>query len=512
MVLLTFLSGSLKGTQSRFDQPVIRIGRSQDCDVRLDDRIDGAVSNHHAEILRDADGYSVIDIASTNGTWLGGRRIARHRLAAGDVILLGGPEGVEVRVESLGDRPAASNTPRPARDTVPMARTPAPATPGADGVPIAARVKQSADTTTARVADVAAARVAEERARAGGASSGQTMLIMADAVAEAHRTTKAISGRRWRMVVVAVAGAGVLVAAGMGAVIWKQRQEIRRLVAAKEGIDRDIEAVQKAMEIEGDASRLAALEQRLEDLTRRARNTIGEVARQDRDKARELEESGDDLDRAIRRILAKFDAQTYAVPPVFKQALREQVDVLAHSSNLKFVYRRRVRYWPMITREFSALGLPEEMAYVAWAETQFDPEAVSPAGAKGMWQMTASTARELGLRVDDQVDERLDVARQTRAAARKLANLLSLFGSDSFMLAMASYNRGEAGVRRVLLEIAQEKDGFRKEKRDFWHLYRIKRLPEETLDYVPRVLAAAVVCNEPARYGLEPAEPPPRAP
>jgi membrane-bound lytic murein transglycosylase D len=129
-----------------------------------------------------------------------------------------------------------------------------------------------------------------------------------------------------------------------------------------------------------------------------------------------------------------------------------------------------------------------------------------------MWQMTASTARELGLRVDDQVDERLDVARQTRAAARKLANLLSLFGSDSFMLAMASYNRGEAGVRRVLLEIAQEKDGFRKEKRDFWHLYRIKRLPEETLDYVPRVLAAAVVCNEPARYGLEPAEPPPRAP
>jgi soluble lytic murein transglycosylase-like protein len=300
----------------------------------------------------------------------------------------------------------------------------------------------------------------------------------------------------------------LLVAAGMGAVIWKQRQEIRRLVAAKEGIDRDIEAVQKAMEIEGDASRLAALEQRLEDLTRRARNTIGEVARQDRDKARELEESGDDLDRAIRRILAKFDAQTYAVPPVFKQALKEQIDVLTRASNLRFVYRRRVHYWPMITREFSALGLPEEMAYVAWAETQFDPDAVSPAGAKGMWQMTAPTARELGLRVDDQVDERLDVGRQTKAAARKLANLLSLFGTDSFMLAMASYNRGEAGVRRVLLEVAQEKDGFRKEKRDFWHLYRLKRLPAETLDYVPRVLAAAVVCSEPARYGLEPAPQP----
>jgi soluble lytic murein transglycosylase-like protein len=330
------------------------------------------------------------------------------------------------------------------------------------------------------------------------------MLIIADAVAETHRATKATSGRRWRKVVAAVGGAGLLVAAVMGVVIWKQRQEIQRLVAQKQRIDRDIEAVQRAMEGESDDARLGALEQRLDELTGSALGTIGELARQDRAKARELEDAGDDLDRAIRRILAKFDASTYAVPPVFRQALQEQVDVLARSSNLKFVYRRKVRYWPLITREFSALGLPEEMAYVAWAETQFDPDQVSPAGAKGMWQMAAGTARELGLRVDDQVDERLDVAKQTRAAARKLANLLSLFGSDSFMLAMASYNRGEAGVRRVLLEVAQEKGGFRKEKRDFWHLYRLKRLPAETRDYVPRVLAAAVVCGDPVRYGLEP--------
>jgi membrane-bound lytic murein transglycosylase D len=124
-----------------------------------------------------------------------------------------------------------------------------------------------------------------------------------------------------------------------------------------------------------------------------------------------------------------------------------------------------------------------------------------------MWQMMPGTARELGLRVDEKVDERLDVRKQTRAAARKLANLLAEFGADSFMLALASYNRGEAGVRRVLHQIAQEKGGFRKEKRDFWHLYRLKRLPTETMDYVPRVLAAAVVCNDPRAYGLEPAGP-----
>jgi soluble lytic murein transglycosylase-like protein len=514
MVLLTFLSGSLKGTQSRLEQPVVRIGRAADCDVRLDDKVDVAVSNHHAEIVRDPEGYLLIDTASTNGTWLGAERVSKHRLAAGEVLLLGGQGGVEVRVDALEWLPAADGAagePRPPRDTVPMARTPAPGGPGG-AAEIGARVKRRADTTTARVADMAAARVAEERARAGGASSGQTMIIIADAVAETHHATKARTGKRWRKVVAAVAATGLLVAAAMGVVIWQQRQEIHRLVAQKQSIDRDIAAVQRAMEGESDEGRLAALEQRLDELTGSARSTIGELARQDRAKARELEDSGDDLDRAIRRILVKFDAPTYAVPPVFKQALQEQVEVLARASNLKFVYRRRVRYWPMITREFSALGLPEEMAYIAWAETQFDPDQVSPAGAKGMWQMAAPTARELGLRVDDRVDERLDVAKQTRAAARKLANLLSLFGTDSFMLAMASYNRGEAGVRRVLLQVAQEKDGFRKEKRDFWHLYRLKRLPTETLDYVPRVLAAAVVCGDPARYGLEPDPQPSRPP
>ena len=163
-----------------------------------------------------------------------------------------------------------------------------------------------------------------------------------------------------------------------------------------------------------------------------------------------------------------------------------------------------MKYWPVITKEFGALGLPEVMGYVAWTETQFDPQATSAAGAKGLWQMTTTTARGLGLKVGDGVDERLNVAKQTRAAGRHIANLLAEFGEDAFMLAMASYNRGENGVRRVLHRIAQEPGGFRKEKRDFWHLYRLKLLPEETREYVPKILAAAIVCSNPQKYGLEP--------
>jgi membrane-bound lytic murein transglycosylase D len=304
-------------------------------------------------------------------------------------------------------------------------------------------------------------------------------------------------------VVVAVAAVGLVVAAVMGTVIWIQQREIARLISQKQGLDADIAAVQQQMARESDPEALAGLEARLGELTGSAQAALGALAEKDVAKAKELEEAGDELDRAIRRILAKFDADTYAVPPVFKEALAEEIKKLSTAGNLRAVYARRNRHWPLIVKEFASLGLPEEMAYIAWAETQFDADAVSPAGAKGMWQMTSGTARELGLVVDAQVDERVDVAKQTRAAARKLAALLAEFGSDSFMLALASYNRGEFGVRRALREVAKEKDGFRKEKRDFWHLYRMKKLPEETRDYVPRVLAAAVVCGDAKRYGLE---------
>ncbi|MBI5070537.1 MAG: transglycosylase SLT domain-containing protein [Deltaproteobacteria bacterium] len=493
MLKLTFLSGSLQGTEASFAQPAVRIGRAPDCDVRFDKQADPEVSAHHAEIVAEGGGWAIIDTASTNGTLVNGEKVSRRRLASGDVLVFGG--GASARVE-LADGTGLQSL-------GPMTKlTPAPERKRLESDEMAARVRDRADTAALRVAEQAAQKLMEERARQGG-KSGKTVAIMADALAEMHQDTKRRSGRRWLRVVLAVAGLGLVVAGLLGLVVAMQRRELQRLVGEKARLDREIEAVQAAMAGESDEDKLAALEQRLAELTGSARTTLGRVAEQDRIAARELEEAGDDLDRAIRRILAKFDAQTYAIPPVFKEALREQVDILARSSNLKFVYKRRNRHWKAITREFAALGLPEEMAYIAWAETQFDPEAVSSAGARGMWQMTPGTARELGLRVDDEVDERLDVPRQTRAAARKLANLLAEFGADSFMLALASYNRGEAGVRRVLHQVAQEKDGFRKEKRDFWHLYRLKRLPAETMDYVPRVLAAAVVCNDPVRYGLE---------
>jgi soluble lytic murein transglycosylase-like protein len=329
------------------------------------------------------------------------------------------------------------------------------------------------------------------------------MMIMASTLKQVQRTTKTVTARRWVKVVASVAGLAAVIVAVMGIVIAQQKRQIDQLVKQKERIDKDIDAVEREINEESDPERLAALEEKLNTLTGNAQNTLAALVRSDKRKAAALAESGDELDRQIRDILRKFDADTYAVPPIFKERLRFHVDELLKAPNLKYVYGRKQRYWPMITRQFNAPALPEEMAYVAWAETQFDPRAKSAAGAAGMWQMMPATAQSYGLRVDGKIDERYDPEKQTRAAAQHLANLLAEYGSDSFMLAMASYNRGEAGVRRVLRQIAQEPGGFRKEKRDFWHLYRMKKLPEETREYVPKVLAAVIVSRDAKKLGLE---------
>lgn len=359
------------------------------------------------------------------------------------------------------------------------------------------------ESAAGRILAQTAQRIVEERAKAGGTRSHRTMEHIAQAVREVSDVTHRRTRRRWVRVLAIVAGIATLIIGVMGVVIGAQQRRITQLLATKGQFDQQIAAILEAMQLEQDTARLAHLERRLIDATAQAEQTLAALGRASRTKAEEVANAGDDLDREIRRILRQFGAETYAVPPIFKERLQHHIDRLVRDDSVtRATYQRKLRYWPIIQREFTALELPEVMGYVAWQESNFTPTATSRAGARGMWQMMASTARGYGLRVDQEVDERINVRKQTRAAARHLANLLAEFGEDAFMLAMASYNRGENGVRQVLHQIARTPGGFKKEKRDFWHLYRLRLLPAETMEYVPKVLAAAVICGSPERYGL----------
>ena len=139
--------------------------------------------------------------------------------------------------------------------------------------------------------------------------------------------------------------------------------------------------------------------------------------------------------------------------------------------------------------------------YLALIESGFSNTATSRAKAVGMWQFMKGTAKCYGLRVDSWVDERRDPYRATDAAARHLKDLNERFGS--VYLAAAAYNAGAGKVSRGLRRLPDDEDADSiNSDATFFRLYDTKLLRRETKDYVPKLIAAARIAKEPARYGF----------
>jgi membrane-bound lytic murein transglycosylase D len=153
---------------------------------------------------------------------------------------------------------------------------------------------------------------------------------------------------------------------------------------------------------------------------------------------------------------------------------------------------RSGRYEDMIRRTLQEEGVPQELIYLAQAESGFHPLAVSRAGARGMWQFMGSRAKGYGLERSWWVDDRQDPEKATRAAAHHLKDLYTQFGD--WYLAMAAYNSGPGTVQSAV-----KRTGFA----DFWELYRRNVLPKETRNYVPIIVAVTIMAKNPTQYGLD---------
>lgn len=153
---------------------------------------------------------------------------------------------------------------------------------------------------------------------------------------------------------------------------------------------------------------------------------------------------------------------------------------------------RQGRYREMVEGILKQEGVPQDLIYLAQAESGFHPLAVSRAGARGMWQFMSSRAKGYGLERSWWVDDRQDPEKATHAAARHLKDLYNQFGD--WYLAMAAYNSGPGTVQQAV-----KRTGYA----DFWELYKRDVLPRETRNYVPIIIAVTIMAKNPAQYGLE---------
>jgi len=149
-------------------------------------------------------------------------------------------------------------------------------------------------------------------------------------------------------------------------------------------------------------------------------------------------------------------------------------------------------YFPIIENIFDSYGLPSELKYMAVIESALNPNAVSRAGATGLWQFLASTGRMYGLTINSLVDERRDPVKSTHAAARYMKDMYDIF--KDWVLVIAAYNCGPGNVSKAIARSGN--------KKDYWEIYY--RLPRETRGYIPQFVAAAYALNYYKEHNISP--------
>ena len=205
---------------------------------------------------------------------------------------------------------------------------------------------------------------------------------------------------------------------------------------------------------------------------------------------------------------------TFSIDPSLRHKVQEQIRVTASQLPLEqndavvsyinyfsstrgkkilaYGLRRSGRYKPMISRILKEEGVPQELIFLAQAESGFTPRAMSRARCVGVWQFAAFRGKEYGLNQTPSTDDRMDPELATRAAARHLHDLYNHFGD--WNLAMAAYNCGPGCVDQAI-----QRTGYA----DFWQLRRMNVLPRETANYVPAILAMTIIGKNAKDYGLD---------
>ena len=469
-VLLRLVGGEAQPSEARFAGTFL-IGRSPDCDVRVQESF---VSRQHLKVVFDGERWWLKDLDTGSGTFIAGSPITEVPLV----------EAVEVELGKGGPRFSLS-------------------------------VESEARPKVASLGPQA------------GAFSSETQIIRRylepDSMLPAGKQTlmfrrafQRVQKRSSRKYQLAIAVA-LLALLGAGGVIAYQARRLDSLRTTAE----QLFYAMKSMELQ--TSRLEELASSSTDPAQAAsvaeqRAKLAQMEKQYDGFVQELGTYGklSEEDRLVLRVARIFGECDVNVPKGFIAEVHRFVRKWSSSDRLAKALQRASRDGSgrSIARTFSEAGLPPQFAFLALQESGFDERAVGPPTrygiAKGMWQFIPKTAQRYGLRtgplqdqpVFDPKDERFDWKKATVAASRYLKHLTTNEAQASGLLAMASYNYGEDRLREILEKLPETP-----EARNFWRLLSDRRVPQETYDYVLSIMAAAVICEEPARFGVREACP-----
>jgi pSer/pThr/pTyr-binding forkhead associated (FHA) protein len=452
------------GTDVRRFADTVRIGRADTNAIVLTDDL---VSEEHVELRRNGNAWEAVDLGSTNGTFVDGVHITRAPLG-GESRLRLGHGGPELRLR----------------------------------IPGRAKRSETRRVPALNIVDRYLASDAPEE------MSPHTAMIRA--ALQARRALETSTWvRRIRQQRVVIAMLIVLSAGAAGAAIWQARRvsavratagavfntmkslelDIRRLQAAS-GPDRSIE------------ERRARLEKQYDDLVK----TLG------------IYSSRTPADvQLIYRIVHRLGESEATVPRGFVDEVRRFIKRWKAQDLEAGLSRANTQgLGQQVSGILLQHHLPREFLYLALQESKLDPKAIGPSTRfgipKGLWQLIPPTAEAYGLRLGplqgeprfDPSDERHDVAKATAAAARYLADIYTTDAQASGLLVMTSYNMGETRLLRLIRSMPESPA-----ERNFWALLARHRreIPNESYNYVLRVVSAAVIGANPRLFGFDAAPP-----
>ncbi len=520
---LEVIKGVEAGKRYLLRDGAISIGRSSSNTIALHSG-ERAVSSHHAIIYKSPDRIMIQDMQSTNGTFVNEEKVYEQALSANDVIGFG-KMGARLKLvvsdtelptgEYTGAAPREDTKARTVENDDRAVQKKPPTSSTVDATKTASGLIQKARQSEQVIPQSASATLEMENKLLKNRMDADDMhelmkneqrldkildrgniSEMQSSLLSSAQGARKMSRNRWVLVISIVSGLFLSIILFLGIRMMQYRQMLEKGLTLEEKLDTYEEKIFAAnSNPDMNKKELARLIKELEDTKKKLTSVKGNLREDDYSKF-----YMDTTEKLIDDIMVRFGETDYHIPQKMVERVKYHISI--YSGRMKPTINRYLKrkhtYFPMIREVFAAKRLPAELAYISMLESGFNPKALSHAGARGLWQFMPATGRSYGLQVTNTVDERCIPKKATYAAAEYFKDLIGIFGGkSSVMLAMAAYNAGEGRIMGALRKID---DPMR--NRDFWYIYRMGYLAEETNEYIPRVLALMIIDENQEMFGM----------